>query len=248
MAGWMEKGLRIADPVDVPALAVADGRMSMRSRPILYSFRRCPYAIRARLALLASETCCAIREVRLSAKPAELIAASPKATVPVLVLPDGRVIDQSLDIMRWALARRDPAGWLDRVDETLIAVNDGPFKHHLDRAKYPERYGEAAAMHYDACVALLRPIEDRLADSRYLLGNEAGMTDAAILPFVRQFASVDRDRFVALPMRHLRAWLDRYLASLPFETAMLRLAPWRAGDRELYLPPDPISDVGQDRA
>jgi glutathione S-transferase len=204
--------------------------------PILYSFRRCPYAIRARLALLASETCCAIREVKLSAKPAELIAVSPKATVPVLVLADGRVIDQSLDIMRWALGHRDPAGWLDRVDEALIETNDGPFKHHLDRAKYPDRYGEDATLHRDACIALLGPIDDRLGRSSYLCGDEPGLTDAAILPFVRQFASIDRDRFSALPMPHLQGWLDRFFISSLFEAAMPRLVPWRAGDPEIRFP------------
>jgi glutathione S-transferase len=204
--------------------------------PILYSFRRCPYAIRARLALLASGTCCAIREVKLSAKPPELIAASPKATVPVLVLPDGRVIDQSLDIMRWALARHDPAGWLDRVDESLIETNDGPFKHHLDRAKYPDRYGEDADAHRDACVGLLTPVEDRLAGSPYLCGGAPGLTDAAILPFIRQFAAIDRGAFEALPLPNLRGWLDRFVASPSFEAVMPRLAPWRAGDPETRFP------------
>ncbi|MGI4730891.1 MAG: glutathione S-transferase N-terminal domain-containing protein, partial [Janthinobacterium lividum] len=116
---------RIADRAGAAAVA-ADGDAPMRDRPILYSFRRCPYAIRARLALLVSETVCAIREVRLSNKPAELVAVSPKATVPVLLMADGRVIEQSLDIMRWALDRHDPAGWLADVDEALIAANDGP--------------------------------------------------------------------------------------------------------------------------
>ena len=208
----------------------------MSGFPILYSFRRCPYAIRARLALLAGETCCTIREVKLSAKPEELIAASPKATVPVLVLRDGRVIDQSLDIMRWALARHDPSGWLDRVDEALIETNDGPFKHHLDRAKYSDRYGEDAALHRDACIALLGPIEDRLSHTPYLCGDEPGLTDAAILPFVRQFASIDHDRFRALPMPHLQNWLDRFLGSALFEAAMPRLAPWSAGDPDIRFP------------
>jgi glutathione S-transferase len=212
------------------------------SLPILYSFRRCPYAIRARLALLASETYCAIREVKLSAKPAELIAASPKATVPVLVLPDGCVIDESLDIMRWALGHRDPARWLDRVDETLIATIDGPFKYHLDRAKYPDRYGEDGDRHRNGCIDLLRPIEDRLSRSSYLCGDELGLTDAAILPFVRQFALMDRDRFRALPMTHLQGWLDRFLISSLFESAMLRLAPWMAGDPDTRFPP---TDIGQ---
>ncbi|TPG43278.1 hypothetical protein EAH79_05690 [Sphingomonas koreensis] len=140
----------------------------MSTLPILYSFRRCPYAIRARLALLASETYCVIREIKLAAKPAALTAASPKATVPVLVLPDGRVIDQRLDIMHWALACHDPSGWLDRIDVALIETNDGPFKHYLDRAKYPDRYGADATVHRDACIDLLGPIEDRLTGSQYL--------------------------------------------------------------------------------
>jgi glutathione S-transferase len=204
--------------------------------PILYSFRRCPYAIRARLALLASGTMVAIREVKLSAKPAELIAASPKATVPVLVLPDGQVIDQSLDIMRWALAHHDPAGWLTSVDEALIAANDGPFKHHLDRAKYPERHGEDAARHRDACIALLGPIEDRLAGSRQICGDEPGLTDAAILPFVRQFAAIDREGFDAFPLRHVQGWLDRWLVSPLFEKSMLRLVVWTPGDPDTRFP------------
>ena len=109
--------------------------------PIFYSFRRCPYAMRARLALVISGTNCQIREVKLARKPAELIAASPKATVPVLIDKDGRVIAESLDIMMWALAQHDPELWLERQDTDLIALNDGPFKHHLDRYKYPDRYG-----------------------------------------------------------------------------------------------------------
>jgi glutathione S-transferase len=213
--------------------------------PILYSFRRCPYAIRARLALLASGTCCAIREVKLSAKPAELIAVSPKATVPVLLLLDGHVIDQSLEIMRWALARRDPAGWLDRVDETLIETNDGPFKHHLDRAKYPDRYGENSADHCDACVDLLGPIEKRLAASAHLCGDAPGLTDAAILPFIRQFASLYGGRFKALPMPHVQRWLARFLSSPLFDAAMLRLPPWKTGDPETRFPQtDIVMDVG----
>jgi glutathione S-transferase len=205
--------------------------------PILYSFRRCPYAIRARLALLASETCCAIREVKLSAKPAELITVSPKATVPVLVLSDGRVLDESLDIMRWALTRHDPAGWLNRVDAVLIETNDGPFKHHLDRAKYPDRYGSEATPHRNACVDLLHQVEDRLVGASFLCGDRPGLTDAAILPFVRQFASLDRDWFEALPMPRLQGWLARFLATPLFQAAMLRLVPWRAGDPETRFPP-----------
>ena len=226
---------RIADRAGVAAVA-ADGDAPMRDRPILYSFRRCPYAIRARLALLVSETVCAIREVRLSNKPAELVTVSPKATVPVLLMADGRVIEQSLDIMRWALDRHDPAGWLADVDEALIAANDGPFKHHLDRTKYPDRHGEDPVRQRAACVALLRPIEARLAGAPFLGGDHAGMTDAAILPFVRQFAAIDREGFGALPMPRVRAWLGGLVASPLFEAAMVRLVPWTAGDAEIRFP------------
>ncbi|TXC70600.1 glutathione S-transferase [Sphingomonas ginsenosidivorax] len=221
----------------------------MDGYPLLYSFRRCPYAIRARLALLASGTACIIREVKLSAKPAEMLAASPKATVPVLITPDGRVIDQSLDIMRWALSSRDPAGWLDHEDTHLIATNDDAFKHHLDRAKYPERHDGDPAPHRAACIDLLRPLEDRLRTTRHLCGETPGLTDAAILPFVRQFASIDRDWFDAQPLPYVRAWLDRWVASDGFEAAMVRLTPWRAGDPDVLFPSaqDPETPAPADR-
>ena len=109
--------------------------------PVLYSFRRCPYAMRARLALAISGTACELREVKLSNKPDALLAASPKGTVPVLVPQDEAVIDESIDIMRWSLSHSDPEGWLERDDKDLIAASDGPFKHALDRYKYPDRHG-----------------------------------------------------------------------------------------------------------
>ena len=208
----------------------------MSSLPILYSFRRCPYAIRARLALLSSQTTCIIREVKLSAKPAEMIAASPKATVPVLVLPDGEVIDESLGIMQWALGRRDPAGWLNHQDDALIEANDGPFKHHLDRAKYPDRYDSDAGLHRAACLDIVQPIEQRLKAAAYLCGDAMGLADAAILPFVRQFAMIDPAWFGAQPVPHIRRWMDALIASPLFDRAMIRLAPWRAGDPETRFP------------
>lgn len=208
----------------------------MHSLPLLYSFRRCPFAIRARLALLASRSVCIIREVKLAAKPPELLAASPKGTVPVLVLPEGDVLEQSLDIMRWALAQNDPAGWLDRQDDQLIETNDGPFKHHLDRTKYPERHGSDAETHRTVCLELLRPLDDRLKLAPFLCGEAMGLTDAAILPFVRQFASIDRSWFDAQPLLHVRSWLDRLIASELFDAAMVRLAPWRAGDPDVFFP------------
>ena len=214
-----------------------DDNLIIRNLPLfLYSFRRCPYAMRARLALLASETVCEIREVKLAAKPAEMVAVSAKATVPVLQLPDGRVLDESLDIMRWALARYDPAGWLERDDAALIAANDGPFKHHLDRYKYPARHDSDPAEHRAAGLALLDPLEARLDRSPFLCGDSIGLTDAALMPFVRQFAETDRTWFDALPLPRLQAWLSGFIGSPLFAAAMVRLTPWKNGDAPIRFP------------
>lgn len=201
----------------------------MTALPILYSFRRCPYAMRARLALVASGTTCELREVKLSAKPDALRAASPKATVPVLVRPDGAVIDQSLDIMRWSLGGRDPQGWLTRDDPALIAANDGPFKHDLDRAKYPDRHGSDAAVHRQSGLAFLHELETRLAVSGQLCGSAPGLADMAIMPFVRQFAAIDMAWFDAQPLPHVQAWLAGHVNSDLFAAIMVRLPPWHEG-------------------
>lgn len=197
------------------------------TEPILYSFRRCPYAMRARMALSVSATPHAIREVKLRDKPAEMLAASPKGTVPVLVLPDGQVIDESLDIMRWALARNDPERWLEGDDAALIAANDGPFKHHLDRYKYPDRHGSDPVEHRAKAVALLGDVDRRLAAQPYLCGETRALTDAAILPFVRQFAAVDRAWFDAQPLPGLQRWLAEGLASPLFIGVMMARPIWR---------------------
>ncbi len=206
----------------------------MSALPVLYSFRRCPYAIRARMALWASGIAVELREVKLAAKPPELLAASPKATVPVLVLADGTVIDQSLDIMRWALGQNDSEGWLERDDPELIAANDGPFKHHLDRAKYPGRYpDEGTSDHRAAALALLAPLEERLARAPWLGGADIGLVDIALFPFIRQFAAIDPAWFAAQAVPHLHAWLETHLASPLFAAVMRKFAPWGAGDLPL---------------
>lgn len=201
--------------------------------PILYSFRRCPYAMRARLALAVSATRCALREVRLSNKPQAMLDASPKGTVPVLVLPDGAVIDESIDIMRWALTRNDPESWRDRDDRALIAANDGAFKHDLDRYKYPERHGSDALSHRARGLVFLRALDERLAGAGQLCGARRGLADAAIFPFVRQFAAVERDWFAAQPLPHLRRWLTGHLESPLFDTVMLRVPAWSPGDPQV---------------
>ncbi|MEL7691015.1 glutathione S-transferase [Citromicrobium bathyomarinum] len=207
----------------------------MRSDPILYSFRRCPYAMRARLALAICETRYVLREVKLARKPAELIEASPKGTVPVLVLPDGTVIDESIEIVRWALAQSDPEGWLDRDDAGLIERNDGSFKHDLDRYKYPDRHQSDAMLHRQRGLEFLRLLDERLSEHPQLCGSQRGITDAAIMPFVRQFAAVERDWFAAQPIPHLQKWLEHHLSSPLFLAIMVRFDPWAPGDRAVTM-------------
>lgn len=204
--------------------------MTADALPILYSFRRCPYAMRARMALLVAGVAVELREVALRDKPAAMLAASPKATVPVLLCEDGSVIDESLAIMRWALARRDPEDWLAGDDAALIAGFDGAFKQHLDRYKYPERHAADPHAQRAAGLALLGTLERRLAAHTNLSRDERAFSDIAIMPFVRQFAAVDRDWFDAQAVPHVRAWLARHVASPLFERAMLRVAAWRPGD------------------
>ena len=205
--------------------------------PILYSFRRCPFAMRARLALLASGTPCELREVVLRDKPVALREASPKATVPVLVDVDGAVIDESLSIMRWALARHDPQRWLapsaGTLDDmlALVAQCDGDFKPHLDRYKYPNRYdGADALQHRTEAGAFLDALEMRLRVSRHLFGDAPALADMAIAPFVRQFAQVDPAWFAAAPWPLLQAWLSALTGSPTWATIMSKYAPWRPGD------------------
>lgn len=212
----------------------------MGAPPVLYSFRRCPYAMRARLALAVSEQPHELREVVLRDKPAEMLAASPKGTVPVLVLPGGEVIEESLDIMRWALTRNDPEQWLSPPQasqqemDALIAATDGDFKCHLDRYKYPNRYpaeseGDAVAFalrHRSEATHWLAQLDDRLA-SGWLLGAQASLADMAILPFVRQFAHTDADWFALQPWPRLQAWLAAFEASAIFAGVMGKHAAWQ---------------------
>ena len=203
---------------------------------VLYSFRRCPYAIRARLALAAAGwepgVDLELREVSLRAKPPELLEASAKGTVPVL-RAGHQVLDESLAIQRWALERRDPHGWLAgwsgaemATMEALIAENDGPFKQHLDRFKYPNRYpGEPSEPHRRAGLAILRDWERRLAPGGWLLGSRPSLADWSLLPFVRQFRLADPPAFDALAdLPALQHWLGRCLQGP--ELAAVMAAPW----------------------
>ena len=189
----------------------------------LYSFRRCPYAMRARMALRYGGVPVEIIEVSLKAKPAEMLAISPKGTVPVLDA-DGRVIDESLEIMRWALAQNDPQDWLlggDARIAELIEANDQVFKGHLNRYKYAERYPEQPMEVYRAEGEMfLRRLEELLEGRDCLLTDHPSLADVALLPFVRQFAHVDREWFAQTPYVRLQAWLQRFLESELFTSIM----------------------------
>ena len=211
--------------------------------PILYSFRRCPYAMRARLGLSAARQDVRVREVVLRDKPAEMLAASPKGTVPVLVLPEGRVIDESLDIMRWALGRNDPDGWLDAdAGETarLIAQNDEPFKRALDRYKYPDRHAGGAADRLDQRAAgmdILHPLARQIAENGgQLLAPSPTFADFAVFPFVRQFAATDAAFWAAEAPEAIRTWLTGHTESPRFLAIMAKYPRWEAGAAEPALP------------
>lgn len=221
--------------------------------PVLYSFRRCPYAMRARLAIAASGLRCELREVVLRSKPPEMLAASPKATVPVLVLPGGPVVEQSLEIMLWALQQGDPAGWLAPEHATLpamlalIAENDGQFKQHLDRYKYPNRYRQEyaepgaaqqfAGLHRDSAARWLMALETRLDRHAWLFGPAEGLADMAILPFVRQFAHTDAAWFSSQAWHKLKAWLARWESGELFQRVMEKYPPWQPGQAGIEFPP-----------
>lgn len=215
----------------------------MSALPVLYSFRRCPYAMRARLALAVSGQVCELREVVLRNKPQGLLQASPKATVPVLVLPGGQVLDQSLAIMRWALERHDPGRWLHPSHGALadmlalIAECDGPFKHALDRCKYPSRYPEAdTALASTQAAQWLQGLDERLGEHDFLFGRHATLSDMAIAPFVRQFAGINAPWWDAQPWPHLQAWLAQWQASRLFESVMHKLPAWVDGTEGVLFP------------
>ncbi len=209
---------------------------------ILYSFRRCPYALRARLALKYSALPVVLREVDLKAVPAELTAASSKNTVPVLVTPGADVIDESWDIVLWSLRQNDPDNWLgdDEANvipaDQLLEINDFSFKEDLDHYKYFERYPEHPQEYYrKRGEEFLEELEEILSETRYLLGDRPTLADIGVFPFIRQFAGVDRDWFDASPYGHLRKWLDEWLMSDLFKSVMVKHPVWKPGDTPVYL-------------
>jgi len=201
--------------------------------------------MRARLALDSSGQTVELREVVLRDKPVELLRASAKGTVPVLIDGEGRTLDESLDIMRWALVRHDPAQWLTPEESTceemllLIAQCDGYFKHHLDRYKYPQRYPEAdAPMHRDAGGQFLHGLNDRLSGRSHLFGNRPALADMAIVPFVRQFVQTDPGWFQTQDWVAVHAWLKGLTQSSEFARIMFKYPPWTLGAAPIYFPPN----------
>lgn len=192
--------------------------------PILYSFRRCPYAMRARLALHYAAIELEHREILLRDKPQAMLDASPKGTVPVLVLPSGEVIDESLDIVKWAAEQNDPQGWLPATGFDLIHRNDNDFKPQLDRYKYPTRYPDEDCSGAQAnCESYFKTLNERLEEN----GQLGGLTDYAIFPFIRQCANVQKEWFYSLPYKALQDWLEVHINSGIFEKVMIKHDLWQ---------------------
>ena len=217
----------------------------MSSYPILYSFRRCPYAMRGRMALVKSGVVCELREVLLRKKPEAMILASPKGTVPILQLSNESVLDESLDIMRWALAIRDPDNWLEKIDESdaLIKELDQVFKKALDRYKYFVKHPQHPQSYYRVQgEKFLIKLEERLIaySGQGLSNTRITFTDIAVFPFVRQFAFVDKNWFEQTPYSLLRNWLRQHLESDLFLSIMDKKPPWKLGDETVFmgLPPN----------
>lgn len=205
--------------------------------PILYSFRRCPYAMRARLAIAASGQRVALREILLRDKPDAFLRISPSATVPCL-WHDGAAIDESFDIMLWALKRADPEGWLQMPDAGYdwIARIDGPFKTALDRVKYAVRHPEHDPQEQRAKAgAILSDLNHQIGDTGWIF-DRPSLADYAILPFVRQFAATDADWLRAQPWPHLIDWWERFLSSDRLAAIMQKHTPWKVGDAPVVFP------------
>lgn len=201
----------------------------------LYSFRRCPYAMRARLGILFAELQVELREITLKNKPPQMLAISPKGTVPVLQLVDGTVIEESREIMIWALEQQDPQGLLDaevlQQANALIDKNDNEFKYWLDRYKYADRHTDMTQTEYrQKGEIFLQVLEELLTKNPYLLGKTVTIADIGIMPFVRQFAHVDRNVFYSLPYPNLQQWLQDWLQHPLFLQTMTKLQPWQEGD------------------
>jgi glutathione S-transferase len=209
--------------------------------PVLYSFRRCPYAIRARMTLLYTAQQVELREVFLGNKPAQMLHASAKGTVPVLVFPDGTVLQESVDVMHWALRIQDPDNWWREESaaeiNSLLEQNDFDFKQQLDRYKYWQRYPEHPQQYYrEKAEEFLRLLEQKLQTNAYLLNENVSFADVAIFPFIRQFAFADKPWFEQAPYPRLQHWLQSFLDSDLFKGVMKKSPAWHLNDAPLLFP------------
>ena len=211
---------------------------SKNNLPILYSFRRCPYAMRARMAIHISGQRCELREVLLRDKPPSMLEYSAKGTVPVLILQDGKVIDESLDVIDWALNLNDPDDWQRSKDtkktKELIKINDGEFKYHLDRYKYSKRYdNEDPEFHRKKCLKFIESINNELNNSKYIFDDNISYADIVLLPFIRQFRIADIEWFDSLPYDNLKRWLSSFLGSSLLNSIMKKYDLWKEGDKSI---------------
>ncbi len=215
--------------------------MRSKTYPILYSFRRCPYAMRARLALKISKLKIELRDILLKDKPQYMLELSQKGTVPVLLLPDGTVIDESFDIMLWALKENDPYNWLpenslewDKTNE-LIKFNDNEFKENLDRYKYADRFPEKSVDEYrQQAEIFLQILEKKLHTTQYLIADTIKLVDIAVLPFIRQFAYVDKNRFDLSEYKKLQVWLSELTESCLFNSVMQKTPLWSTENKNKH--------------
>lgn len=211
-------------------------------KPIFYSFRRCPYAMRARLALVLTQQQVMLREVVLKDKPQALLEISPKATVPVMVSGEGsdkKVIDESLDIVKWCIEQikqnNENNELNTELDDELLAYNDGEFKTQLDQYKYFERYPEKTQLEYrDEAMSYLNRLDQQLQQQAFLSGDKLGLLDISILPFIRQFAFVDKNWFDQDAPNALKHWLNDFIASDLFKSIMEKYPQWEPGNDVIF--------------
>ncbi|MBL4911074.1 MAG: glutathione S-transferase [Alteromonadaceae bacterium] len=214
------------------------------NKPILYSLKNCPYAIRARMALLSSKQQVILRNLVLTNKPKAFLITSPKGSVPVLALPSLTVLDESLQIMLWALNENDPDDLLHSYDVSqltqmlaLIKVFDQQFKPSLEQYKCAKRYHEDTVVEYrQACEQHLKRLENNLNQHVFFISDHASLADLAIFPYIRQFARVERQWYLQSPYPKLKQWLNNYLQSSLFTRTMTKYPLWVKGQPDVFFP------------
>ena len=212
------------------------------SDPVLYRFRRCPYCMRAHMALKYAGIKVELREVELNNMPPQALNVSPQGTVPVLVLADGSINDESWDIVKWALRQNDPDNWLGENEshlldaEILVETNDFSFKEDLDHYKYADRFPEHSQQHYrEACEEFIEELEDMLGENKYLLTDQLTLADIGVFPFIRQFSLVDKEWFDQSPYRNVQRWLQALIDSELFQQVFQKHVPWQEGASPVFI-------------